>query len=119
MDNSQLIDAVQYGEAFFEDTKRALAIIPREILDTGNRGFDKADVLTQWCKYSDRIFLSVFWPEAKKGLIFPFDRGQKRFIRLIIRKKSLAVGNPSSKKKLLVLDILKKEPLEWMRKKLF
>jgi len=118
--NGKLVDEVQYGQAVLEDNlRRALAIVPKKVLDTGKRALNKANVLTQWFKYFDEIFLSVYWANEKKGLIFPFNKEDRDLVRLIIEGKSLAIGNSSEDKNLLILDIFKNEPLEWMEKGIF
>ena len=118
--NTKLIDEVQYGQAVLEDNrKRALAIMPKKILNIRKGGLNKADVLTQWFKYLDKIFLSVYWPSEKKGLIFPFSKEDRDLVRLILEGRSLAIGNSKEEKKLLILDIFKDEPLEWMEKGIF
>ena len=118
--NAKIVDDALYGQAVLEDNiKRALTIVPKNILDISGRTLNKANVLTRWSKYLDKIFLSVYWPNEKKGLVFPFGKEDRDFIRLIIEEKSLAVGNPGKDKKLLILDVFKDEPLEWIEEEIF
>lgn len=112
----KIIDTVQYGRAVLEDnSERALALIPKRIFNTTNKDFFERKIFTQWFKHSDKIFLSIYWLKEKKGLVFPFSKEQKDLIRLIIDKKSLAIGNAVRNKKLLVLTVCKNEPLDWIK----
>jgi hypothetical protein len=111
----KIIDIVQYGKTILEDnSERALALVPRNILDVTKKNFSNREIFTQWFKHPSKIFLSIYWPKEKKGLIFPFLKEQENVIKLIISKKSLAIGNTIKNKRLLVLTISKNEPLGWM-----
>lgn len=115
-----VVDAAQYGQAILADgSKCPLALISKSVFDIDTKPIDKTRVLTRWFRYLDRVFLSIYWPDEKKGLIFPFNGKQKTFIRSIIRKRSFAIGNSIGEKRLLVVDVLKDEPMEWMKKRLF
>jgi len=118
--NAKLVDEVQYGQAVLEDgLRRALAIVPKKVFDIGKGALNKANVLTQWFKYLDKIFLSVYWPNEKKGLIFPFAKEDRDLVRLIIEGRSLAIGNSKEEKSLLIMDIFKDEPLKWIEEGIF
>jgi len=115
--NAKIVDGAVYGYAVLKDnSKQPLAVISKDTLDISK--FDNKKITSQWFRYMDNIFLGIYWPLKKSGLVFPFSKNDHKIIKNIIKKEAFAVANNSDKGKMeiLIADVKKKEPLEWIKK---
>ena len=117
MENIKLADGAQYGYAVLEDnSKQPIAIIPKDILDI-NKQLNHKQTVSQWFRYLDNIFLTLYWPIKKRGLVFRFSQNDKKILKDIVKRQSLALSNSGNKGKILTIDVKKDDPLKWIKKK--
>jgi len=114
----KLADGVQYGYATLEDnSKQPVAILSKDILNI-TKTFNHKQTASQWFKYVDNIYLTIYWTKRKRGLVFRFSfYNDRKLIRAIIKKKSLALSNSGEAGRILLIDIPKNDPLKWFKEK--
>ena len=118
MENVKIADGAQYGYAILKDnSKQPIAVISKDVLNITTKKLNHKRIVSQWFRYLNNIFLTIYWPLRKRGLVFRFSQNDKKLIRDIVKKKSFAISNSDNGGRILTVDVKKDDPLKWLKKK--